>query len=191
MIASMRPAEGIDWISRRRVGRGNTGKQLGNLNSLFNSAPPEFSDTSELAEEDVWGTLSSSPVNSPSSSRSRAESSPSPKAAAGSRLASTSQMISYAESRESSGYGRQLVAPRSAPVKVPDWTKLHEGSDEDANESEDDREERLPPHEIVARELAREPTTAFSVFEGAGRKLKGRELNNVRNAVWKHTGFFG
>ncbi|KAK7335625.1 hypothetical protein VNO80_27566 [Phaseolus coccineus] len=50
-------------------------------------------------------------------------------------------------------------------------------------------EERLPPHEIVARNLARRPVVAYSVLEGVGRTLKGRDLRQVRNAVLRKTGF--
>ncbi|CAO1942385.1 unnamed protein product [Urochloa humidicola] len=57
-----------------------------------------------------------------------------------------------------------------------------------ALDEEDD--EMLPPHEMVARARAREsPMTTFSVLEGAGRTLKGRDLRQVRNAVWRKTGF--
>uniref|UniRef100_A0A7N0U724 Uncharacterized protein n=1 Tax=Kalanchoe fedtschenkoi TaxID=63787 RepID=A0A7N0U724_KALFE len=44
----------------------------------------------------------------------------------------------------------------------------------------------LPPHEVVA---ARSQTMTFSVFEGVGRTLKGRDLRRVRNAVFQQTGF--
>ncbi|KAF8717093.1 hypothetical protein HU200_026206 [Digitaria exilis] len=55
---------------------------------------------------------------------------------------------------------------------------------------EEDDEEMLPPHEMVARARAREsPMTTFSVLEGAGRTLKGRDLRQVRNAVLRKTGF--
>ncbi|KAJ4830108.1 hypothetical protein Tsubulata_001314 [Turnera subulata] len=40
----------------------------------------------------------------------------------------------------------------------------------------DEGEEMLPPHEIVARGSHREPKTTFSVLEGVGRTLKGRDL---------------
>ncbi|CAA6656363.1 unnamed protein product [Spirodela intermedia] len=41
------------------------------------------------------------------------------------------------------------------------------------------------PHLIVARSHS----TTFSVFEGVGRTLKGRDLRRVRNAVFQKTGF--
>ena len=44
------------------------------------------------------------------------------------------------------------------------------------------------PHEIVAH---RQGSIMFSVLEGIGRTLKGRDLTNVRNAVWRITGFSG
>lgn len=61
----------------------------------------------------------------------------------------------------------------------------------DADDGDDDNEdeEMLPPHEIVARNSAQSPVLACSVLEGAGRTLKGRDLRQVRNAVWRQTGF--
>jgi Senescence regulator len=50
---------------------------------------------------------------------------------------------------------------------------------------EDEMEEIVPPHVIVARSHM----TSFSVLEGAGRTLKGRDLRSVRNAVLQKTGF--
>lgn len=52
-----------------------------------------------------------------------------------------------------------------------------------------DEEEMLPPHEIVARGSGVSPNTTFSVLEGVGRTLKGRDLRRVRNAVLYRTGF--
>ncbi|CAI9259767.1 unnamed protein product [Lactuca saligna] len=81
---------------------------------------------------------------------------------------------------------------QSAPVNVPVWPKnkpinylgqFDEVADNAAEEEEDDGE-MVPPHEIVARSYV-----TFSVFEGAGRTLKGRDLCRVRNAVFQKTGF--
>lgn len=47
--------------------------------------------------------------------------------------------------------------------------------------------EILPPHEFVASRQA--PILASSVVEGAGRKLKGRDLRQVRDAIFQKTGF--
>ena len=57
------------------------------------------------------------------------------------------------------------------------------------DEEEEDEGERLPPHEIVARSLAQSSLLSCSVLEGAGRTLKGRDLRQVRNAVFRRTGF--
>ena len=45
----------------------------------------------------------------------------------------------------------------------------------------------LPPHEIVARGSAILPKTTFSVLEGVGRRLKGRDLNvsTATRRQWK------
>lgn len=58
------------------------------------------------------------------------------------------------------------------------------GGDEEREEEEED-EEMVPPHVIAARSR----TTSFSVFEGVGRTLKGRDMRRVRDAVWQKTGF--
>ncbi|RYR28214.1 hypothetical protein Ahy_B01g052333 [Arachis hypogaea] len=53
-------------------------------------------------------------------------------------------------------------------------------SDDDEEEIDDDDDEydpKLPPHEIIARRLARTQISSFSVFEGVGRTLKGRDLS--------------
>lgn len=60
---------------------------------------------------------------------------------------------------------------------------LVEVDDGDAEDEAED--EMLPPHLIVARSHA----MTFSVFEGVGRTLKGRDLRRVRNAVFQKTGF--
>lgn len=54
---------------------------------------------------------------------------------------------------------------------------------------EDGEQVMLPPHEIVARGSGVSPKTTFSVLEGVGRTLKGRDLRQVRNAIFRKTGF--
>ncbi|XP_011088913.1 uncharacterized protein LOC105170029 [Sesamum indicum] len=82
---------------------------------------------------------------------------------------------------------------QSAPVNVPVIPAglrrrvmelddaLSEGEEEDKNGVV------LPPHEVV--DARHSPMLACSVLEGAGRTLKGRDLRQVRNAVWRKTGF--
>ncbi|XP_015883759.3 protein S40-5 [Ziziphus jujuba] len=85
----------------------------------------------------------------------------------------------------------------SAPVNVPDWSKiLRVESVESLHELDDGWDdhdsEMVPPHEYLAREYARSgKAAATSVFEGVGRTLKGRDLSRVRDAVWSQTGFDG
>lgn len=80
----------------------------------------------------------------------------------------------------------QQSAPMNVPM-MPRKVKNNGLSDVDLDFDED--EEMLPPHEIVARGSGNAPTTTFSVLEGVGRTLKGRDLRLVRNAVWRRTGF--
>ncbi|XP_010473412.1 PREDICTED: uncharacterized protein LOC104752848 [Camelina sativa] len=90
----------------------------------------------------------------------------------------------------------------SAPVNVPDWSKIYRvdsvESIHELDEDDDEEESRMmPPHEYVAKSQARRSRkiggvdVGASVFEGVGRTLKGRELRRVRDAIWSQTGFYG
>ncbi|MED6188876.1 hypothetical protein PIB30_090100 [Stylosanthes scabra] len=106
----------------------------------------------------------------------------------------SSRLSSKSKSSSASSYsgGR----PASVPMNVPDWSKILgqeyrenrrsevEEEDEDAD-ADGGCEARVPPHEF----LARTRMASFSVHEGIGRTLKGRDLSRVRNAIWAKTGF--
>ncbi|WOL09613.1 hypothetical protein Cni_G18366 [Canna indica] len=101
----------------------------------------------------------------------------------------------------SKGGDRSTAAGSSLPVNIPDWPKIlgnyYGGSHSSTRgwwEEEDEGnggEEggagapMIPPHELLCRSRA----ASFSVQEGAGRTLKGRDLRRVRNAIWEKTGF--
>ncbi|KAK4370554.1 hypothetical protein RND71_010029 [Anisodus tanguticus] len=133
----------------------------------------------ELNESDVWNSsaLSRSPEfrkRSPSSRISRKQ----------------CETKSY---RSSSG----AAAATSLPVNVPDWSKIlkdeyREYGKRDRDDDFDDGndlENRIPPHEFLAKQLERTRIASSSVHEGVGRTLKGRDLSRVRNAIWEKTGF--
>lgn len=89
------------------------------------------------------------------------------------------------------------VFHQSAPVKVPvrpprkpDMGRWDEFDDDDDDFRSGDAA-MLPPHEMVARSAAggAGPAAPFSMLEGAGRTLKGRDLRRVRDAVLRQTGF--
>ncbi|KAL0407258.1 UNVERIFIED_CONTAM: hypothetical protein Slati_4039700 [Sesamum latifolium] len=99
----------------------------------------------------------------------------------------------------------------SAPVDVPDWSKIlkkrsrrnlwddasdaHNDDDDDGvhdgktDDDDDDDDEMVPPHEYLARRLASAQIASFSMCEGVGRTLKGRDLSKLRNAILTKTGF--
>ncbi|XP_042512356.1 uncharacterized protein LOC122087336 [Macadamia integrifolia] len=84
----------------------------------------------------------------------------------------------------------------SLPVNIPDWSKILKEDrrrgipgDVDDDDDEDGEEGRVPPHEFIAKQSARNGVSSFSVHEGIGRTLKGRDLSRVRNAIWEKTGF--
>lgn len=61
--------------------------------------------------------------------------------------------------------------------------KIGSGGDVD---SDDDM---APPHEYLARRLARTQITSHSMCEGVGRTLKGRDLRKMRDHILTKTGF--
>jgi hypothetical protein len=86
---------------------------------------------------------------------------------------------------------------QSAPVRVPvrpprkpDMGRWDEFDDDDDDFRRGDAAMQ-PPHEMVARASAggAGPAAPFSMLEGAGRTLKGRDLRRVRDAVLRQTGF--
>ncbi|KAK4760589.1 hypothetical protein SAY87_005482 [Trapa incisa] len=108
----------------------------------------------------------------------------------------TASHASRVSRKEAAGEGRAAAA--SLPVNVPDWSKILRGEYRESRrrDSLDDDSEgdeaygsgegmRVPPHELMARTR----TASFSVHEGRGRTLKGRDLSRVRNAIWEKTGF--
>ncbi|KAK9168825.1 hypothetical protein Syun_000965 [Stephania yunnanensis] len=78
------------------------------------------------------------------------------------------------------------VISRSVPMDIPDW-----GKNRRDGEVEEDRGDwtamRIPPHEYLAKSQL--GSSSFSVREGFGRTLKGRDLSRVRDAIWEKTGF--
>ncbi|PON76802.1 Senescence regulator [Parasponia andersonii] len=120
---------------------------------------------------------------------------------------STSRLISKKPSskRSVADPGDRVGAtPASLPVNIPDWSKIlrdeYRDSRSRGNDDDDDDFDghgdcdgggsvRVPPHEFLARQMARTRIASFSVHEGIGRTLKGRDLSRVRNAIWEKTGF--
>ncbi|KAH0713329.1 hypothetical protein KY290_008972 [Solanum tuberosum] len=47
----------------------------------------------------------------------------------------------------------------------------------------------LPPHEYLAKRVARSQIDPPSMCEGVGRTLKGRDLSRMRNVILTKTGF--
>ncbi|KAL6990785.1 hypothetical protein U1Q18_008907 [Sarracenia purpurea var. burkii] len=105
-----------------------------------------------------------------------------------------SRIVHRFRGQDSVASPRQRQIAASAPVNVPDWSKIYRvdsvESLHDSDDVVDDGEfDMVPPHEYLAREHRR--VAENSVFVGVGRTLKGRDLSRVRDAVWSQTGFNG
>ncbi|XP_010448192.1 PREDICTED: uncharacterized protein LOC104730697 [Camelina sativa] len=78
--------------------------------------------------------------------------------------------------------GMAPMRQHSAPLNVPDWSMVHPKKTKKKVDHDDDN---VSPEEYF---MGRRSSSS-SVMEGVGRKLKGRDLSRVRNAILKQTGF--
>ncbi|CAH1437939.1 uncharacterized protein LOC111899881 [Lactuca sativa] len=127
----------------------------------------------ELDESDVWNVSVSPELR---------------KTVPGSRITKRSSSVAVKR-------GELGGTASSMPVNVPDWSKIlkqdymenrrRDSDDDDFDDDDNCSGDRIPPHEF----LARTRMASFSVHEGIGRTLKGRDLSRVRNAIWEKTGF--
>ncbi|GFZ17907.1 transcription initiation factor TFIID subunit [Actinidia rufa] len=149
-----------------------------NYRFLSGDAPVTSDSMFELDESDVWNSArSASPEFLKPASNSRV----SKKQAAAKR----------------GGAADAGATAASLPVNIPDWSKIRKEEYKDSRRCDggdsdgdcDDEGDRIPPHEFLAKQLARTRIASFSVHEGIGRTLKGRDLSRVRNAIWEKTGF--
>ncbi|KAL0320804.1 UNVERIFIED_CONTAM: hypothetical protein Sradi_5341900 [Sesamum radiatum] len=151
----------------------------------------------EFQEEDVWGS-SVSRETKDSDSRPVKSSSFKEPFLIPKRLQTAARMIPKSHKHNPNSQEPKIVH-HSAPLNIPDWSKIYgttskttsgfpgSGWESDEDDKEVDGEDKnvIPPHEWIARNR----TSSFSVCEGVGRTLKGRDLSRVRNAVLTKTGF--
>ncbi|KAK1261151.1 hypothetical protein QJS04_geneDACA018025 [Acorus gramineus] len=145
----------------------------------------------DFDEADIWAVMKDMKNSSPKAKKPKDPSLSSSPALR--RLPTGSRSIPRTQSMES---GR--ASQRSAPVNITDWSGVDRNIGFDGPEDRqtivdddiDDDDDRVPPHECIERRIAMSQVSSFSVFEGAGRTLKGRDLSKVRNAVLTRTGFF-
>lgn len=167
----------------------------------------------DFDEEDVWAVVKDREDSSPKMRKSKDFSSDSSSSSSSAwRLPTAPRGIR--RGNNTSSHEVKLVHHSSAPMNIPDWSKIyrknsrarpwvddvedgndagnthqiyvHDDDDDDDGGEDDDI---VPPHEWIARKLASSQISSFSVCEGIGRTLKGRDLSKVRNAVLTKTGF--
>ncbi|KAK6132877.1 hypothetical protein DH2020_033357 [Rehmannia glutinosa] len=145
----------------------------------------------EFQEEDIWGVFQERKKDIPDSRAINSFEEPSfisKPGPTGTRMIPKSNKSRVSQDSK--------IVHHSAPVNVPDWSKIYGKNannknayswlDDDGEENGDDENGIIiPPHELIARKQM----FSFSVCEGAGRTLKGRDLSRVRNAVLTKTGF--
>lgn len=166
---------------------GRNAKYAYHLFSPAMEGPMSALPADEFDESEIWGSYGADPR----------QGSDFRKAIPSAR--STSRKKGGERNGDRSGGGG--AAPASLPVNIPDWSKILKEEYRSGNDGrewtgvdqwdgdEDDEGEKagvvIPPHEYLWRNRA----ASFSVQEGIGRTLKGRDLRRVRNAIWEKTGF--
>jgi Senescence regulator len=75
----------------------------------------------------------------------------------------------------------------STPIAIPSTSSTVLLSDR-SNWLEECTDKPVPPHVLMSRKRNTE-NLAFPLCSGQGRTLKGRDLSDVRDAVWRMTGF--
>ncbi|KAJ4975113.1 hypothetical protein NE237_000219 [Protea cynaroides] len=145
----------------------------------------------EFEEDDVWSVVvdikeSTVKIRKPKNT-SYVSSSPTVR-----RLPTASRMIPRANNSNQAQEAK-IIQNSSAPVNIPDWTKIYRknprrGADNYGygggyvNNDDDDEDDGdlIPPHEWIAKKLSTTQISSFSVCEGVGRTLKGRDLSKAR-----------
>ncbi|XP_020091663.1 uncharacterized protein LOC109712488 [Ananas comosus] len=178
-------------------------------------------DDEDFEEEVVWDVVRERRDVSPKAKKAKdlstaTSSYSSSSSSSTKRFPTSARMIPRKATSSSSSSSSTGAARQSAPVNIPDWSKIyqlnknhpsaHDDDDEsysmggynngglveeedDGSEGDLEEEGKVPPHEWLAKKMARTRISSFSVCEGAGRTLKGRDLSKVRNAVLTRTGF--
>ncbi|KAK4344512.1 hypothetical protein RND71_034688 [Anisodus tanguticus] len=156
----------------------------------------------EFQEEDIWGTNNNNILSEKNQTNSKfiiTSTTLNPR-----RLIPTAAKMIPKSNKNS--IQEFKIVQHSVPVKIPDWSMIYGtslkkdicnfvtnnsnfGSDDDEEIEETDEGNVMPPHEWLAKRLGRRQISSFSVCEGVGRTLKGRDLSRVRNAVLTKTGF--
>ncbi|KAK3408230.1 uncharacterized protein LOC104421313 isoform X2 [Eucalyptus grandis] len=199
-VADELTEDDVFWTGGFAADSAQHNHQPSSSSSLSSDPRHHLRKASPVGPSESFGVLAALPENEPRSVFNHKASISSPSSSSASSSASSSRMISIptvpkppperllpvASSSSGSRYHR------SAPVNVPAFPTLMLRRCGELDEIEDDYDEdgegtMLPPHEIVARSLARSPMIACSVLEGAGRTLKGRDLRQVRNAIFRQT----
>lgn len=165
----------------------------------------------DFDEEDVWGVVKDREDSSPIMRKSKDYSSGSSSSSSSSAWRLPTAPRGIRRGNNTPSHEAKLVQHSSAPMNIPDWSKIYRKNSrampwvdgvEDVNDAgnthqicvvddddDDGDDDIVPPHEWIARKLASSQISSFSVCEGIGRTLKGRDLSKVRNAVLTKTGF--
>ncbi|KAI4325015.1 hypothetical protein MLD38_030450 [Melastoma candidum] len=179
--------------------------RVGNLRQLPQPASDHGDELEWEESEVVWSamSISSPPCDPPDSPRTGGKARPSSRSNLTAvlsggceshmirkKLAIDPAMVAHASLR-----GRNLspdmVTGMSAPIDVPAWHSwMARGREAEEETQQGKMAMALPvqPHMIGASSRTSRKM-ACSVFEGAGRTLKGRDLSRVRDGVLRKTGF--
>ncbi|KAH7545739.1 hypothetical protein FEM48_Zijuj01G0125800 [Ziziphus jujuba var. spinosa] len=172
----------------------------------------------DFEEEDVWGFVKESKDSSPITRKSKEYSSTSSSAWRIHSAPRMIPRVNTQTTIEAKTHVQQSSAPVDIPDwskiygknarNIGSWVNINDdhhgncaddhggvvyenghGDNDDDDDDDDDGDGMVPPHEWIARKLARSQISSFSVCEGIGRTLKGRDLSKMRNDILTKTGF--
>ncbi|KAL6546755.1 hypothetical protein OROMI_022476 [Orobanche minor] len=157
--------------------------------SRFSGGMAALRATEDYQEEDVWGGL----MWRKGSSSCRIRKSRSGPMISAWRSATIPRSASAAAGLKDLRTARKGSSPVELPgrSRIPKEEPKNTWWDDDGDDYIDtcgDDDEMVPPHEFLARRI-RTSQVAYSMCEGIGRTLKGRDLCNLRNAILAKTGF--
>ncbi|KAJ4705304.1 Senescence regulator [Melia azedarach] len=154
-----------------------------NHNHAFTSSSSNHSRSSSFTHQQNSGILAALPEHDsrPILNRKNSISSSASSSASSSKMIPTIPKPPQMERSQSMPNNRkyQHSAPMNVPLLSIAMAKQRNSRFFELDEEEAD-DEMLPPHEIVARGSGVSPKTTFSVLEGVGRTLKGRDLRQCR-----------
>lgn len=158
-----------------------------------------MNDEEEFVEEEIWNVMMEGKQSRSTTTATATIMAKKGKDLFSASISSSSSSSSTPPRKQHTATASRVTIPKfngcfkkSAPVEISHSSPscnnggVIGGAD---HHEEDDDDKMIPPHEWIAKKLASTQVSSYSMLEGRGRTLKGRDLRKVRNAILTRTGF--